>query len=332
MIPGLIDAHNHLQMTGRVLDQVQLFDCRSIGEIVERVAARCQTLPPGTWVLGRGWDESLLHERRHPTRHDLDAVSPEHPVLLERVWNKLVCNGAALRAAGVDRDTPDPAGTLYAGSFERDGDGHPTGLFRDRAKELIWSCIPEPTEVDWVTAVETACREYNRVGLTAVCEPGLSPAADPRRTSRRSAQGQLSVRVDMMMAGWGFGTGGARGGAARAARAGRRADRLRRRLAPAGRRQAAAGRRHRRPHRADLRAVPGRARQPRHVGDRPGRAAGDRPLLPRPRLGDRHAHVRRRGPGGDGRGVRGGAGREPAAVAAAPRAPRLLPDRRGRWS
>ena len=90
VIPGLVDAHNHLQMTGRVLDQVQLFDCRSIGEIVERVAERCRQLPPGTWVLGRGWDESLLDERRHPTRHDLDPVSPDHPVLLERVWNKLV--------------------------------------------------------------------------------------------------------------------------------------------------------------------------------------------------------------------------------------------------
>ena len=121
------------------------------------------------------------------------------------MWNKLVCNGAALRAAGVQRETPDPAGTLYAGSFERDADGHPTGLFRDRAKELIWSCIPEPTEVDWVTAVETACREYNRVGLTAVCEPGLTPA-QIRAYQQAERAGVLSVRVDMMMAGWGFGT------------------------------------------------------------------------------------------------------------------------------
>ncbi len=205
VVPGLIDAHNHLQMTGRVLEQVQLFDCRSIDEIVERVAERCRALPPGTWVLGRGWDESLLHERRHPTRHDLDPVSQEHPVVLERVWNKLVCNGAALRAAGVDRDTPDPAGTLYAGSFERDGDGHPTGLFRDRAKELIWRCVPEPTEVDWVKAITVACREYNRVGLTAVCEPGLYPE-QIRAYQEAEREGRLSVRVDMLMAGWGFGT------------------------------------------------------------------------------------------------------------------------------
>jgi predicted amidohydrolase YtcJ len=204
VIPGLVDAHNHLQMTGRVLDQVQLFDCRSLAEIVERVAERCRQLAPGTWVLGRGWDESLLDERRHPTRHDLDPVSPDHPVLLERVWNKLTCNSAALAAAGVDRDTPDPGGTLYAGSFERDGDGHPTGLFRDRAKELVWRAVPEPTEVDWVTAVETACREYNRLGLTAVCEPGLFPQ-QIRAYQEAERQERLTVRVDMLMAGWGFG-------------------------------------------------------------------------------------------------------------------------------
>src|SRR5215218_3166806 len=157
VIPGLIDAHNHLQMTGRVRDQVQLFDCRSIGEIVERVEARCATLPPGTWVLGRGWDESLLAERRHPTRHDLDPVSPDRPVVIHRVWNKLVANSAALRAAGIGRETPDPpADVLYAGSFERDGNGEPTGLFRDRAKELILDHVPAPTEEDFVHAIAMA--------------------------------------------------------------------------------------------------------------------------------------------------------------------------------
>jgi predicted amidohydrolase YtcJ len=85
VLPGLIDAHNHLLMTGAVLNAVQLFDCRSIAAITERVAQRVRTTPPGTWVLGRGWDETLLDERRHPTRHDLDAVSPGHAVVLERV-------------------------------------------------------------------------------------------------------------------------------------------------------------------------------------------------------------------------------------------------------
>jgi predicted amidohydrolase YtcJ len=205
VIPGLIDAHNHLLHTGQVLSQVQLFDCRSIGEIVERVRARAAELPSGTWLLGRGWDESLLAERRHPTRHDLDPVSPDHPVVLERVWNQLVCNSRALAAAGITRDTPDPpAGEVYAGGFERDPHGHPTGHFRDRAKDLVRRAIPAPDEPALVDAIATACRAYNALGLTTVAEPGLWPA-ETRAFAEAERTGRLTVRTDLMLGAWGWG-------------------------------------------------------------------------------------------------------------------------------
>jgi predicted amidohydrolase YtcJ len=205
VVPGLIDAHNHMLATGRMLREVRLYDTRSIREIVTRVAARVRETPPGEWVVGRGWDESLLAEGRHPTRHDLDAVSPDTPVVIHRVWNKLVCNSAALRAAVIDRETPDPpADVLYSGSFERDETGAPTGLFRDRAKEMVTSHIPEPSEEDRVAAIETACRAYNAVGLTSVAEPGLYPE-EIRAYDRAKREGRLTVRTDMLMAAWGFG-------------------------------------------------------------------------------------------------------------------------------
>ncbi|MFN8185757.1 MAG: amidohydrolase [Gaiellales bacterium] len=206
VVPGLVDAHNHLLHTGAMLAQVQLYDCRSLDEILRLVAERVATTPTGAWVIGRGWDESLLVERRHPTRHDLDAAAPDNPVVLFRVWNKLTCNSAALRLAGIDRSTPDPpAGSLYAGSFERDGQGEPTGLFRDRAKELIERHLPTPDEDELVASIETACRAYNRVGITAVGEPGLWPH-EIRAFHRARREGRLTVRTDMMMAGWGFGS------------------------------------------------------------------------------------------------------------------------------
>jgi predicted amidohydrolase YtcJ len=204
VIPGLIDAHNHLLSTGQTLRQIQLYDCRTIAQILERVAERAAVTPPGQWIIGRGWDESLLAERRHPTRHDLDRVAPNHPVVLHRVWNKLVCNSAALRVAGISRETPDPPATVhYAGSFERDADGEPTGLFRDRAKSLILNHIPEPSEEQRVAAIETACRAYNAVGITCVAEPGLSPS-EIRAFHRAQRENRLTVRVDLLMAGWGF--------------------------------------------------------------------------------------------------------------------------------
>jgi predicted amidohydrolase YtcJ len=205
VVPGLIDAHNHLQATGRMLREVQLYDARAIPEIVARVAARVRETPRGEWVVGRGWDESLLTEGRHPTRHDLDAVSPDNPVVIHRVWNKLVCNSAALRAARIDRQTPDPpAAVLYSGSFERDEAGEPSGLFRDRAKDLITDHIPQPTEEERVAAVAAACRAYNAVGLTGVAEPGLYPP-EIRAFDRARREGKLTVRTDMLMAAWGFG-------------------------------------------------------------------------------------------------------------------------------
>ena len=212
VVPGLIDAHNHMQATGRMLREVQLFDTRSIPEIVERIAARVRETPPGEWIVGRGWDESLLAEGRHPTRHDLDAVSPDNPVVVHRVWNKLVCNSAALRAAGIARETPDPpADVLYSGSFERDESGEPTGLFRDRAKEMISQHVPEPSEEDRVASIEAACHAYNAVGLIGVAEPGLYPE-EIRAYDRARREGKLTVRTDMLMAAWGFGAPETEGG------------------------------------------------------------------------------------------------------------------------
>nr|MDQ3043739.1 amidohydrolase family protein [Chloroflexota bacterium] len=65
--PGIIDAHNHLLATGQTLSQVALYDCRTIAEVLDRVAARAARTEPGGWIVGRGWDESLLAEECHPT-------------------------------------------------------------------------------------------------------------------------------------------------------------------------------------------------------------------------------------------------------------------------
>lgn len=204
VIPGLIDAHVHLLYTGRMLREIQLFDCRSIGDITTRVAAVAQSAEPGAWIIGRGWDESLLAEGRHPTRFDLDPVSHGHPVVIHRVWNKLVANTEAMQRAGVTAATPDPpADVPYSGSFERGSDGEPTGLFRDRAKDLITNHIPAPDAIDEVSSVAAACGAFNALGITCVSEPGLV-ASELRAFQRAAEDDRLTVRTDMFLAGWGF--------------------------------------------------------------------------------------------------------------------------------
>jgi predicted amidohydrolase YtcJ len=206
VIPGINDTHNHMMSTGAVLNEVSLYDARSIEDIKAAVAMRVESSPPGAWILGRGWDESLLAEKRFPNRHDLDEVAPNNPVVLDRVWNMLLANSAAMMAADIGRHTPDPpADQLYAGRIERDERGDPTGVFRDRAKHLIQRVVPERSIADREMHIRTACKEFNRLGITSVAEPGLLPEWIRAYQNVRRA-GSLSVRTSMCLAGWGFST------------------------------------------------------------------------------------------------------------------------------
>jgi predicted amidohydrolase YtcJ len=205
VLPGMIDAHNHMLSTGVGLSQIQLYDCRSIPEILDRVAAAVASARPGEWILGKGWDEALLAEGRFPTRWEFDSVAPNNPVVMHRVWNKLVANSAALAAAGVTRETPDPpADMLYAGGFDRDPEtGDPNGLFRDRAKQLILRAIPALSQSQLIDALATASRAYNGVGITGIADPGLFP--EQLRAYQEARQsGALTVRSDLLLGAYGF--------------------------------------------------------------------------------------------------------------------------------
>ncbi len=203
VLPGLIDAHTHMLQTGVLLGTVQLYDCRSIAEILERVRAQAAVTAPGAWIVGRGWDESLLLERRFPTRWELDAAAPDHPVVLNRVWNKLVCNSRALAIAGIDRTTPQPVGEAYAGGFDVDTDGEPTGLFRDNAKQMILAQVPPLSRSERVAVIAAACQAYNAVGITTIADPGLTLEEFGGYAACRNA-GRLTVRSHLMVGAWGF--------------------------------------------------------------------------------------------------------------------------------
>jgi predicted amidohydrolase YtcJ len=205
VLPGIIDAHNHMLSTSVGLTQIQLYDCRSIPEILDRVAAAVAQAKPGEWILGKGWDEALLAEERFPTRWEFDSVAPNNPVVMHRVWNKLVANSAALASAGISRDTPDlPADMLYAGGFDRDPEtGEPNGLFRDRAKQLVLQAIPGPTQSQLVDALKIGSRAYNAVGITGIADPGLFP--EQLRAYQVAWQDQaLTVRSELLLGAFGF--------------------------------------------------------------------------------------------------------------------------------
>lgn len=195
LMPGFNDAHVHLWKLGLLLT-VQV-DARTpnapnlpalIGLLQQRAAA----LPAGTWISGRGYNEAELPERRHPTRADLDAASADHPIALTRTCGHiLVANSAALRLAGIDRDTPDPAG----GVIERTASGEPTGLLKETAMGLLTRAIPPYDDETMGYAIRAATYHQLRLGITSATDPLLTPE-HVRLYRWLDEHGDLAVRVN----------------------------------------------------------------------------------------------------------------------------------------
>ena len=131
--PGLIDTHVHFSEPA---DRLDLGGARSMDDVIRLVRERAVKVPAGTWVRGGGWDEGKLKERRYITAADLDKAAPDHPVYLTHTTGHYgVANSLALKLSGITRDTKDPPG----GTVDRDKDGHPTGVLKERATGLIAS-------------------------------------------------------------------------------------------------------------------------------------------------------------------------------------------------
>jgi len=165
VLPGLCDAHIHFTYYALSLQQIQIFEVPTLDELLQRVAAKAAVTPPGQWLTGWGWNQTLWPEPRFPTRHDLDQIAPHHPVLLrEKSGHSAVVNSLALRLAGLDAKTPNPAG----GEIVRDANGALTGmLFEDPAIALVTSHIPAATEAEIDAAVLAAQANAHRFGLVA---------------------------------------------------------------------------------------------------------------------------------------------------------------------
>ena len=198
-VPGLNDAHNHMLEVGIKFTRLELENCSSISEMVDGVRAWAKRTPPGQWIIGEGWNESLFQEGRLPNRHDLDAATTQHPVLLKRFFNMDVVNSTALALGGVTRDTPDPHG----GKIEREPDGSPSGILRAAAKLFVRNLIPEPSLHQRVQALDIASQTYLRYGITSILDPGLYPK-EMQAYQTAYEQGKLHIRANIMPSWHGF--------------------------------------------------------------------------------------------------------------------------------
>ena len=167
-LPGFNDSHLHLLDVGRGLASVDLFGASGPVDIAARCAAfvRAHAVPPGQAVYGNGWNQDLFAgPHALPTRADLDAVVPDHPLLLDRVCGHIMlCNTAALRAAGITSQTPDPPG----GGIDRGPGGEPNGLLRDNAVALVRPLLPAETPAACAGRWRAALAHAAAHGLTSV--------------------------------------------------------------------------------------------------------------------------------------------------------------------
>ncbi len=199
--PGLMDAHNHLASSGLdVLLNIQMSypNVKSVADAVALVKERAAKTPAGGWILGAGWDESKLAERRYLRASDLDAASAGRPMWLGHTTGHYgVANSAALALARISKETPDPPG----GTIDRDADGTPTGVLKESALNLVTKLIPDATPDEWVAAIAAQAKEFNRSGMTGAKDPDIGEAIWTAY-GKAHAQGTLTVRV---MALWGGG-------------------------------------------------------------------------------------------------------------------------------
>ena len=177
LMPGFIDAHGHFPGSGLAvvaadLNSPPIGDKQTMADVLGALREQAGRVAAGEWVVGFGYDDTLLSEGRHPTRAELDAVSTDHPVVAMHIsGHMVVVNSAGLARAGIDAATPDPEG----GSIGRQpGSREPDGLLAETARLAVMGEALDVGVVDAYRMIEAAAREYAAAGVTTAQSGGAA--------------------------------------------------------------------------------------------------------------------------------------------------------------
>ena len=192
VLPGFADAHQHLSGVGMREMTLNLEGTTSLEDFLAKVKARVDQTKPGDWVTGRGWIETHWKPPVFPTRWDLDKVAPNHPVILNRAdGHGSVANSAALKLAGIDKDTPSP----FGGEISKDKqNGEPNGMLLDAAQGLVRRRIPPTSREDAERAVVLGVKRNISLGWTQIQDAGGS-YNDVDIFKKLYAAGMIKLRI-----------------------------------------------------------------------------------------------------------------------------------------
>src|SRR5882757_2530714 len=200
VIPGLIDSHMHIIRGGLNYNMELRWDgVRSLADAMRLLKEQVVRTPAPQWVrVVGGFTEHQFAEKRLPTLDELNAVAPDTPVFILHLYDRALLNGAALRAVGYTKDTPEPPG----GQIVRDGQGNPTGLLLAKPNAaILYATLAKgpklPLEYQ-INSTRHFTRELNRLGVTSVIDAGggfQNYPEDYDVIQQLADAGQLTVRI-----------------------------------------------------------------------------------------------------------------------------------------
>lgn len=199
VLPGLIDAHIHFLQVAIRKQQVPLFGVTDFAEVRRRIESAVQDAKPGQWVQGWGYDAHDW-DGVEPGAALLNEIAPETPVVLAQMdMHSWWVNSAAMRACGIDANTPD----LPNSTIERDANGNPVGIFREwNAINLVRQHVPEPDEETLYEWLQEALNEAHALGFTGIHDQRVEHegAQSFRLWQRLEREAVLKIRVHMHIA------------------------------------------------------------------------------------------------------------------------------------
>ena len=198
VVPGFIDSHVHFLEGGFRLASVQLRDAKTREEFASRIGEFAKTVPKGTWILGGDWDHQLWGGEL-PHRSWIDALTPEHPVWVNRLDGHMaLANSLALEAASITRATEEVEG----GAIERDARGEPTGVLKDNAMGLVDRVVPPPSEEMSLRALDAAMSTVAARGVTSVHHMGTFGDLEVFRKARVRSDLPTRIYAAVPLAEW----------------------------------------------------------------------------------------------------------------------------------
>lgn len=198
VVPGFYDAHGHFFLDSEChatrvnLNSPPIAECRTFADCLDLLKRRAITTPPGQWVQGYGFDDSVIAERRFLTRHELDQVSTEHPIFVIHISGHFgVANSLALKRAGLTCETLNPVG----GIIQREADGTPNGVLEEAAVMALYSTIPTLSEADFIEAMTSLGHIHAAKGITTSNEAGVMHLRHVAALRRAAEQDRQPIRV-----------------------------------------------------------------------------------------------------------------------------------------